>query len=1086
MKIIFTKLLCFSVISFLSVQAQGQQNFFRDVNESAMKKTGQKRTVVPEKFRTLQADTAALRQFLRTLPSEQNITDRNSTPVMEIPMPDGSIAKFHVWESSTMEKGLADAFPELKTFTGQGIDDRTATIKMDWTEFGFHAMIFSSVTGTVLIDPYDTKTITNYISYFKKDYKKKQPFQELPPMDGMEKNVSAGTSPDNVQATCVGTQLRTYRLAIACTHEYAIDATDLPTPTKAQTLAKVVASVNRVNGVFETEFSIRLVLIANDTVILFTTAASDPFTGNNSAPTLINESQTQINSRIGSANYDIGHTFSTGTAGYAGVGVVCVSGSKARGVTGISNPVGDAYDIDYVSHEIGHQFGASHTFNNASGCGVASADQNAEPGSGVTIMGYAGVCANDNLANNSIPNFHAVSFDKIMANSTVASCAVVTATGNSAPVVNAGADYTIPKSTFFVLTGSATDANGDALTYGWEQIDVGGPNGLSTLPFGNDPLFRSDTPKAASFVRYFPKLSSQVSNTTPIGELLPSYARTMKFRLTARDNRAGGGGICSDENLITVASSGPFTVTYPTSAVIWYVNDFKTITWDVNGTNAAPVSCANVTIQLSTDGGYTFPVTLIASTPNDGSEEIQVPNNLGSQCRIRVMSVGNIFYDISNSNFTISNSPSSTFVFNNQPPVAICAGSSGTTTLKTGGLNGFSTSITLSASLNPAGTTVSFGTTTLSPGASTTFTLGNTSGLAAGAYTVRVTGTAGATTVNKDIIFLVGVPAAPASLTAPASDAIGQVLLTSFNWAAVSGAASYTLEISTASNFSSLAQSISGIKTLPYILTTPLLENTIYYWRVKTVTACGESVYTTANRFKTLLTTCKPSYNVPVDITASGTPTATSSIVIPASAGVVITDLNITGITGKHAFVSDLTFTLTGPNATSVVLMADACNGGYQNFAITFDDQASSSTIPCPPTGNAVRIPANPLSVFNGINSAGTWTLTINDNVAGDGGVLTAWGLNINSTSTSGCVTSSTPLAGTTYTFTGNGNWNVASNWSSNTIPPSPLPSGAAIVINHAAGGVCTLNVSQTISAGATLTVMTGKNLVVPGTLTIQ
>ncbi len=1091
MKLIFTRIPVLLIASVLSFNAAAQQNFFSDISESEALKSGNKREIIPEKYRTLQLDTASLLPFLRSLPSEQTISDRNATPVLALPMPDGSTARFHLWESSAMAPELAAAYPNIRTYTGQGIDDRTATIKLDWTEFGFHAMLYSAITGDILIDPYDQKTVTAYISYFKKDYKKKGTFQELGPIGNTKGSTAARPATVDANGICIGAQLRTYRLAVACTVEYARAATGSSTPTKAQTLAKVVTTVNRVNGVYEKEVAVRLVLIANDTAILFTDDSTDPFNGNNNGNTLINESQTQITNRIGNANFDIGHTFSTGGGGLAAVGVVCRNGNKASGITGSTVPVGDAYDIDYVAHEIGHEFGGQHTFNSLQGAceGNGNASTNTEPGSGTTIMAYAGICNSDDLQPHSNDYFNAISFDEITQytnNSSGNNCAVTTSTGNMPPVVNAGADYVIPKSTPFVLTGTASDANGDALTYCWEQVDIGGSFGVWNAPSGDAPIFRSFSPVSTG-IRFFPKLSDQIGNTTTIGEVLPSYARTMHFRLTARDNRAGGGGVCYDENVVTVANSGPFTVSYPNaSGIVWNVNEFQTVTWNPAGTAAAPVNCANVSIQLSTDGGNTFPITIISSTPNDGMEEIHVPNNVSATCRIRVIAAGNIFYDMSNANFRIQNPASAGFSFSNPVPVSVCVATP-SVSLLTSSLGASFSSISLSAT-SPAGTTVSFSPATLSPGDSTIVTLNNAGSLAPGTYTITVTGVSAAATKTRNIQFIIPAAATAPALVTPAADTIGQPVFPSFSWA-TTASLSYTLEISTASDFSAAVQIIPGITSVPYVLTAPLLENTIYYWRVKSTNLCGAvSSPGVTWKFKTGISSCKPSYDVPKTISASGTPTVTSTITIPAAAGVTITDLNVINVTGTHNWVGDLTISLKGPNNTNIILMSRRCdNDRYLNFGLTFDDAASitNANISCPPTGGAIVRPASALSAFNGINSAGTWTLTVKDNADGDGGELTGWGLNINAGSATGCFVTSTPLA-IIYTFTGNGNWDVPANWSSNTIPPNPLPAGSSIVIDNAAGGSCILNVAQTISQGATFTVMTGKNLVVPGALTIQ
>ncbi|HAX48226.1 MAG TPA: hypothetical protein DCX92_04505, partial [Bacteroidetes bacterium] len=322
--------------------------------------------------------------------------------------------------------------------------------------------------------------------------------------------------------------------------------------------------------------------------------------------------------------------------------------------TGSTSPIGDPWSIDYVAHEMGHQFSGNHTQNNTS-CN-ANPPTAWEPGSGITIMGYAGVCS-PSLANNSIPYLHGGNLFVEMIPFTQFgngnNCPTTTNTGNNPPVLTMPtvAGFVIPISTPFSLTGSATDPDNDPLTYSWEQTNIG-PQGNPNSPTGNAPIFRPFSP-VTNGTRVFPKLSDIINNTQTLGERLPTYDRLLKFRMTVRDNRAGGGGISSDEVVFqATASAGPFLVTYPNTNVT--IGGIQTVTWDVANTTAAPVSCANVKISLSTDGGNSFPTVLVASTANDGSESVTLPAIENSQARIKIEALGNIFFDMSNANFTIT------------------------------------------------------------------------------------------------------------------------------------------------------------------------------------------------------------------------------------------------------------------------------------------------------------------------------------------------------------------------------------------------------------------------------------------------
>ena len=674
--------LSLSLLFCFCLNAQNNNKFWSPINESNIKQLG-KRQIVPKKYLAFELINSELKSVLFSAPNESSVKINESNCIISLPLPNGEIQKFRVVESSIMERALQAQFPDYRTYSVKGIDDPYANGKLDWNEFGFHGMV-RSVNGDFFIDPYCLNNIKDYISYYINNFEK-DASQKLPEVGILEnpddkeaiQNKNINTSDNNQRslppAICVGAQLRTYRLAVACTGEYAVAATGSATPTVPQTLSKIITSVNRVDGVYETEVAVRLVLVATETNVIFTNAATDPFAGNNNAGTLINESQTVITNSIGTANFDIGHTFSTGGGGLAGLGVVCNATQKARGITGSPSPVGDPYDIDYVAHEMGHQFKGNHTFNSTVGScnGNRNATTAVEPGSGITIMAYAGICSTQDLAPNSIAYFHAISYDEIVNftnSSTGNTCPVTTTTGNQPPVVTGSGNYVIPKSTPFVLTGSATDPDGDPLTYSWEETSVGVSGNWNS---GNKVFFMSYTPTPIP-TRYFPKQSVVALGTftTTKGEFLPTTAQNLQFRLTARDNKMGGGGVCYAINTVTISgTSGPLMVSYPDAAgIFWGSGTQQTITWAVNNTSVAPVSCTDVKILISLDGGSTYSV-LVNSTPNDGTELITAPTvsaNI-STCRIKVESIGNIFYDISNNNFTISTSVGISALSKNNP-----------------------------------------------------------------------------------------------------------------------------------------------------------------------------------------------------------------------------------------------------------------------------------------------------------------------------------------------------------------------------------------------------------------------------------
>ncbi len=651
--------LCLTILLITNSVSLAQKGFYwKEIQENQIPVTGE-RWIIPNEYKTLQLDVEQIKDLFLTAPLEASVPVQQSTTTILLPYPDGTLVEFLFVESPIMEPELAAKYPEMKTFLGQGITDPSATSRFDFTIHGFHAIIHSE-SGTIYIDPYSRGTNEFYISYFKRSFSVNDSrdtgegcfvIEDPYLTEELHKMIEQGLAKSS------GTQLRTYRTAIATTGEYTI----FHGGTVQTGLAAVVTALNRVNGIYEKEVAVRMILVANNDLIIYTNPNTDPYTNNNGS-TMLGQNQTNLDNVIGNANYDIGHVFSTGGGGVAGLGVVCRTSFKARGVTGLPQPIGDPFYVDYVAHEMGHQFAANHTFNTSfSSC---SPQRNAstayEPGSASTIMGYAGICGSHNIQNFSDDYFHGISFDEIVAFTTSSfgnQCPVTTPTGNSVPVVTVPTGgFTIPKGTPFTLTGSATDADNDVLSYNWEQFDLG-PAGHPNSPSGNAPIFRSFLATSEP-TRTFPRWTNIINNTQTIGEILPTYGRTLTFRLTARDNRSGGGGVGKASLSFSVTNdAGPFAVTSPNTNVTWVGNTNQTVTWNVAGTNNAPVNTANVSILLSTNGGQTFAVTIAESVPNNGSASINVPNLPTTQARIMVKGVNNIYFDISNVNFTIEEDP---------------------------------------------------------------------------------------------------------------------------------------------------------------------------------------------------------------------------------------------------------------------------------------------------------------------------------------------------------------------------------------------------------------------------------------------
>jgi hypothetical protein len=985
--LLFLFLLIFGTTSNTIIAQVNTAEIWSDISEtSILEKLN--RQIIPSFYRTLELNVDRTREVLSNASTEFTETAKTAKVVLSFPMPNGTFSRFYVVNSPIMELELAAKYPEIQTYSGQGIDDPTATVRFDLTPAGFHAMILSE-GGTVFIDPYSKGNISNYISYYKKDFvvdeSRRKDF-----ICHFEPDVDVAREISGLMATGInkysGTQLRTYRLAVATTGEY----TTYHGGTVAKGLAAVVTSVNRVNGVYEKEVAVRMVLVANNDQIIYLNASTDPYT-NSSGSTMLGQNQTTLTNVIGSANYDIGHVFSTGGGGVAYLGCVCNSSNKAGGVTGSSAPIGDPFDIDYVAHEMGHQFGANHTFNgNAGSCagGNRNASTAYEPGSGTTIMAYAGICSPQNIQMNSDDFFHLASIMEIVTFTTTGGgngCPVTTTTGNNPPAVNAGArGFSIPISTPFMLTGSATDPNSDPLTYCWEEYDLGAA-GAPNSPTGTAPIFRSYK-GVTSPSRIFPKISNIVNNTQTMGEILPSYSRSMKFRLTARDNRSGGGGVGWDSISFSVTNTaGPFQVTAPNTAVSWQGSTSQTVTWNVANTNISPVNCSNVKILLSTDGGYTYPNILIASTPNDGTEDIILPNIITSQARIKVEAVDNVFFDISNTNFSITSGSAPL------PPTLVSPANNSinqytTLTLSWNASIG-ATSYRLQIATDTNFTNVIFNDSTIT---STSKQVSSLTNLTKYFWRVNAKNTIGISEYSTiwSYTTIIATPSIP-TLVSPVNSATNQSVSPLLVWRKVSTADTYRLQIASDTNFTSLIINESTISDTTRSLSIALSYNTKYFWRVNATNTGGTSTYSTIWSFTTNIAPPPPPALVsPLNsaIHQSVSPLFVWRVVSTAvTYGLQISsDTNFTSLIFNDSTITDTTelLNITLSNNTKYFWRVNATDtGATSSYSTIWSFKTIVDTPLTPvlvsPIDSATNQPISPLFIWRNDSTAETYRLQI-------------------------------------------------------------------------------------------------------------
>jgi hypothetical protein len=607
-------------------------------------------------------NSQSLDQVLRSAPKEFSGEVKRNVE-MSLPFPDGTFQKFRIEESPVSEVPLGSIGFQSQTFAGTGVDDPTATVRFETAFDGFHAVI-RTATGVFYVDPSKgTARTESYFSYFasarsrSKDQLHCEVSEDQTKRDQRRKGLQRRAAPRPQNFTRDGKQLKEYRLALAANSFYvdAVSNSNLPASKFDQAAAAIVRTINRVNEIYAVELGVRLILVKDEAKLIFVDPTKDPYRSVNAdAGKALEVNQKTIDEIIGEKNYDIGHLFTTKTSGLARLQVTCSSGVKAMGVTGLSTPSGDAFDVDYVAHEMGHQFGANHTFNGTSGSchGNRNSDTAYEPGSGSTIMAYAGICDPESLQTHSDPYFHVASLleitDYIGTGGGGDVCAVPRPNSSSTtPQVVAHSDFTIPKGTPFVLTANLLQQLPNE-SYTWEEFDLGDaspPNDEDKPNATARPLFRSVLPGANSS-RYFPD-SEYLFGTPPIGEALPMLNRTLTFQVTGRDNH--GGFSVAQQHVIVNSSSGPFRVLPFTGTRTWERGSTHEIRWDVANTDKSPINCDRLKLSLIIDGHVDSRMTLNDNVLNKGSVTFVIPEQapLTTHGRLMLEAYGNIFLAVS-------------------------------------------------------------------------------------------------------------------------------------------------------------------------------------------------------------------------------------------------------------------------------------------------------------------------------------------------------------------------------------------------------------------------------------------------------